>query len=114
MSNNAVFLAILKAVKPCESALFKPYIPNILHHLKKIYLELFRTLEHNRAPMSTPTDLITVSEAQELLEVSHRKMAGLIKDASFTIYMNPLDKREKLISRAELEAFKQPRQVEAA
>ncbi|HEV7858163.1 MAG TPA: hypothetical protein VGO91_05995 [Pyrinomonadaceae bacterium] len=41
-------------------------------------------------------------------------MADLIKDGAFIVYRNPLDKREKLISRAELEAFKQPVRVEAA
>jgi hypothetical protein len=80
----------------------------------KINIELFRTIAHNSALMGTPTDLITVSEAQEFLEVSHRKMADLIKAGAFTVYRNPLDKREKLVSRAELEAFKQPFRVEAA
>jgi hypothetical protein len=64
--------------------------------------------------MGTPNDLVTVSEAQGFLEISHRKMADLIKDGAFIVYRNPLDKREKLISRAELEAFKQPVRVEAA
>lgn len=64
--------------------------------------------------METPTDLISVSEAQELLGISHFKMAQLVKDRAFTIYRNPLDGREKLISRAELDAFKQPKRMEAA
>ena len=60
-----------------------------------------------------PTDLITASEARRLLGVSAVKMAQLIKDGILRHFPNPLDRREKLVSKAEVLALK-PRRAEAA
>lgn len=60
-----------------------------------------------------PTDLITASEARRLLGVSAVKMAQLIKDGILRHFPNPLDRREKLVSRSEVLALKPPR-AEAA
>ncbi len=60
-----------------------------------------------------PTDLITASEARRLLGVSAVKMAQLIKDEPLRHFPNPLDRREKLVSKAEVLALKPPR-AEAA
>ncbi|MDP9372240.1 MAG: hypothetical protein M3Q65_07245 [Chloroflexota bacterium] len=56
-------------------------------------------------------ELITVSEARERLGVSRVTMARLLKEGRFTIYVNPLDRREKLIDVAELERARRPRRA---
>lgn len=60
-----------------------------------------------------PSDLITVAEARALLGVSRVKIAQLLKRGDLRSFSNPLDGREKLISRAEVEALK-PKRAEAA
>lgn len=60
-----------------------------------------------------PIDLITTSEARKILGVSAVKMAQLIKDGVIRHFPNPLDKRVKFVSKAEVEALK-PRRAEAA
>lgn len=60
-----------------------------------------------------PTDLITTSEARRLLGVSAVKMAQLIRDGVIPFFTNPLDKREKLVSKSQVEALK-PKRAEAA
>ena len=60
-----------------------------------------------------PTDLITTSEARQLLGVSGVKMAQLIREGIIPHFPNPLDRREKLVSRAQVESLK-PKRAEAA
>lgn len=60
-----------------------------------------------------PSDLITAAEARALLGVSRVKIAQLLKRGHLRCFSNPLDGREKLISRAEVEALK-PKRSEAA
>ncbi len=60
-----------------------------------------------------PSDLITVAEARALLGVSRVKIAQLLKRGHLRYSTNPLDEREKLISRTEVEALK-PKRAEAA
>jgi excisionase family DNA binding protein len=64
-------------------------------------------------PKQKPSDLITVAEARALLGVSRVKIAQLLKRGDLRYFTNPLDGREKLISRAEVEALK-PKRAEAA
>jgi excisionase family DNA binding protein len=52
--------------------------------------------------------MITVKEARERLNISRVTMARLVKEGRFTIYDNPLDRREKLIPEAELAEVKRP------
>jgi hypothetical protein len=52
-----------------------------------------------------PDDLIKVTAARKLLGVSPMKMAQLIKDGFLRTFDNPLDRRVKLISRADVEAL---------
>jgi len=52
-----------------------------------------------------PTDLITVSEGRVLLGVSQAKMADLIRNGSIRYFVTPLDKRVKLLSKAEVLAL---------
>jgi DNA-binding MarR family transcriptional regulator len=49
-----------------------------------------------------PTDLITTSEARKVLQVSPAKMAQLLKQGFIRFYTNPLDRRMKLVSEAEV------------
>jgi predicted DNA-binding transcriptional regulator AlpA len=63
--------------------------------------------------MTTPDDLITVTEARELLHISRSKMAELLRDGAIRQFPNPLDKREKLVSRDEVLALR-PKKLEAA
>lgn len=65
--------------------------------------------------MSTlqPDDLITVADARKLLGVSHTKMSQLIRDGLIEYRPNLLDRREKLISKAEVLALI-PKRAEAA
>lgn len=57
-------------------------------------------------------DLIPLQEAQTLLGVSHQKMTNLVKEGLLKIYRDPLDKRKKLVRRAEL-ARLEPKQEAA-
>ena len=61
----------------------------------------------------TPEDLISVAEAQALLGVSKPKMTRLLKEGLIRHFPNQIDKRVKLVSRAETLALKPPR-VKAA
>ena len=63
--------------------------------------------------MNTPSDLITANEARALLGVSRMKIASLLKMGLLKTYQNPLDRREKLVSRAEVLELK-PKRAEAA
>jgi hypothetical protein len=56
--------------------------------------------------MNRPDDLIKTAEAQRLLAVGKVKMAQLIKDGIVRYYTSPLDKRVKLVSRAEILVLK--------
>jgi len=63
--------------------------------------------------MNTPNDLITALEARELLNVSRAKLSDLFKRGILRTYENPLDRREKLVSKAEVLDLK-PKRAEAA
>lgn len=58
---------------------------------------------------ATPTDLISTTEAQHLLGVSRPKMSRLLKDGAIRHFPNQIDKRVKLVSRAEVLALLPPR-----
>lgn len=63
--------------------------------------------------MDRPSDLIRSTEARKLIGISHIKMSELLKKGVLRVYDNPLDAREKLVSKSEVLALK-PRRVEAA
>lgn len=52
-----------------------------------------------------PNDLIKVTAARKLLGVSPMKMAQLIREGLLRTYDNPLDRRVKLVSRAEVDSL---------
>jgi len=54
-------------------------------------------------------ELIPVREVRVRLGISRVTMARLLKEGRFTIYLNPLDRREKLIDVAEMEEARRPR-----
>ena len=58
---------------------------------------------------SQPADLISVTEARTLLGVSRIKMAELIRKKVIRHYPYPLDRRVKLVSKAEVLALKNTR-----
>ena len=60
-----------------------------------------------------PEDLITVAEARRLLGVSTVKIAGLLREGTLRHFSNPLDRRVKFVSKAEVLALL-PRRAEAA
>ena len=64
-------------------------------------------------PRQKPTDLITIAEARTLLGVSRVKIAQLLKRGDLRHFTNPLDGREKLVSRTEVKALN-PKRAEAA
>ena len=53
--------------------------------------------------------LIPLRAARERLGVSKATMARLVKEGCFTIYDNPLDRRQKLVDTSELEQTLRPR-----
>lgn len=57
--------------------------------------------------------LIPLKQAREILGVSHTTMARFVREGRFTIYQNPLDRRQKLVDMAEIEAFATPLPVNA-
>ena len=52
-----------------------------------------------------PDDLIKVTAARKLMGVSPMNMAQLIKDGFLHTFDNPLDRRVKLVSRAEVDSL---------
>jgi hypothetical protein len=55
-------------------------------------------------------ELMKVTEVQRLLGVSKKKMAALLAEGTLPYTLNPLDKRVKLINRADVERLMEPRQ----
>ena len=53
-----------------------------------------------------PKDLISLSEARLLIGVSRLKMGQLVKDGHLEAYADLLDRRVKLVSRAEVLGLK--------
>lgn len=52
-------------------------------------------------------------EAQDILGVSKFTMWRLVKDGKLTAYQSEVDRREKLIRRADLAALRQPKPMPA-
>ena len=55
-------------------------------------------------------ELMKVTEVQRLLGVSKKKMAALLAEGTLPYTLDPLDKRVKLISRADVDRLMGPRQ----
>jgi len=58
--------------------------------------------------------LLKVREAQRMLGVSKKKMAALIAEGTLSYVRDPLDKRVKLLRRADIEKLIDQRMREAA
>lgn len=52
--------------------------------------------------MKNPPDLITASEARNLLGISSHKMKDLLDRKVIKVYEDPLDRRAKLVSKSEV------------
>lgn len=59
-------------------------------------------------------ELIPMGEAARRLGISRMTMSRLLKQGRFTIYENPLDRREKLVDAAEVTKAVQPRPIRPA
>jgi hypothetical protein len=57
--------------------------------------------------INQPHDLIPVREARTLVGISDYKMTALIKAGRVTTYINPLDRRVKYVSKAEVMKLKE-------
>ncbi len=53
-------------------------------------------------------ELIPLIEAAKRLGVSRMTMARLVKEGRFTVYTNPLDRRQRLLDAAELKERVRP------
>ena len=53
-----------------------------------------------------PNDLITATEARKILGCGPHKMKELLDDGTLETYDDPLDKRVRLVSRADVDALK--------
>jgi hypothetical protein len=53
-------------------------------------------------------ELIPIGEARRMLRISPTTMARLVKEGRFTVYDNPLDRRQKLVDRREVLALAAP------
>jgi predicted DNA-binding transcriptional regulator AlpA len=58
-------------------------------------------------------ELIALSQAMNLLRVSRTKIWRLVKEGQLDAIVNPLDKREKLFSKSQVESLI-PKRAEAA
>ena len=56
-------------------------------------------------PVAEDTEFVTVTEAMTRLGVSKQKMADLIRDGAVKTEGSPLDKRVKLVRRADVDAL---------
>jgi hypothetical protein len=64
--------------------------------------------------VTQPSDLIRAEEARTILGVSSAKMAYLIKRGLLPYWTYPLDRRVKLVSKADVLALMKPKKAEAA
>lgn len=55
---------------------------------------------------------MTFQKASQYLGISKAKMGRLAKEGSLPICTNPLDERQKLVPRAEIEKLKQQQKLE--
>ena len=55
--------------------------------------------------MGEETEYVTIAEARAILGVSKPRMAELLREGALIAEENPLDKRSKLVKRADVEAL---------
>jgi len=58
-------------------------------------------------------EYVTMREAQEILGVSNFTMWQLVKRGEIAAYQSGTDKRKKLVRRADLEALRTPKPIDA-
>jgi hypothetical protein len=56
--------------------------------------------------MEQRVELLTLREAETLLGVSHQKMTNLVKDGVLVTFSSPLDRRKKLVRKADVDALR--------
>ncbi len=57
-------------------------------------------------------EFVTLTEAQDRLGISRFKMTQLVRDGRVALYLNELDRREKLVRVADIDALRAPRRLE--
>jgi len=65
----------------------------------------------NRGGEFMPGDFVTMREASEILGVSKFTMWRLVRDGVFDAFQSGSDRREKLVRRADVEAYKEPKPI---
>src|SRR3954451_1589230 len=84
-----------------------------MHSFVKRHIALFAAICYHvyvvrssyREVRMVPRDLITVGDARERLGVSNHTIARLVREGVLKTYPSPLDKRQKLVDAAEVEAL---------
>jgi hypothetical protein len=56
-------------------------------------------------------DFVSLTEAARSIGVSRNKMWKLVRAGVFTVYENPRDAREKLLKKADVDAYLAPREM---
>lgn len=56
-----------------------------------------------------PEQFMSLREAREYLGISRQKIWRLVKDKELPFYLDPLDKRKRLVKRVDVERLKRPR-----
>ena len=56
-------------------------------------------------------DYLTVAQGREYLGISRTKMWLLLREGAFPVYANPLNGRTKLIRKADLDRFREPKLI---
>ena len=87
-------------------------VPVLTYIYRYAMLFIWRIVEHSSGRSGNVGDerqLITLGEARERLGVSKVTMARLVKEGRFTVYDNPLDRREKLVEEREVLEAVRPR-----
>ena len=59
-------------------------------------------------------DYLTMQEAAEVLGVTRFTISRLVRDGVLASYVSPLNRRQKLVKRADVEALREPVPVEPA
>lgn len=76
-----------------------------LAHLEKAIFWWYSPVSEGDVAASEEPELIAIAEAREILGVSKPRMAELLKEGVLIAEDNPLDKRSKLVKRADVEAL---------
>src|SRR5215213_8209138 len=75
------------------------------------YCAILREVPDDPGGINVDDDFVTMREAAEILGVSKFTMWRLVRDGELAAYRSGSDKREKLVKRADVEAYKAPKPI---